>query len=149
MCPTKQPLLWRKSLSRLVKVKKTPHGCCVRDPSSPYLPSAWKIWYFCQRNQYSRTKRKPLGRFALHPSACGLGAEEEGRAGTDARELPTNFLLIPWELYVYLGSCNTTPKLRLRIKVAETKQFFLFLAEEESSFHRRVSLWGCPNFGGQ
>lgn len=81
-----------------MKVKKTPHGCCTQDPSSPYLPSAWKIWFFCQRNQYSGTKRKPLSRFALHPSACGLGTGEEGRAGTNtgkrcaaSREFPLNF----------------------------------------------------------
>lgn len=63
-----------------------PHGCCVQDPSSPYLLSAWKISFFSQRNQYSGTERKPLGRFALHSSACGLGAGEEGRARTDAGE---------------------------------------------------------------
>lgn len=126
MCPTKQPLLWRKCLSRLVKVKKMPHGCCVQDPSSPYLLSAWKISFFSQRNQYSGTERKPLGRFALHSSACGLGAGEEGRARTDAGEQCAASHEFPYDS---LGApCLTRitqykVKAAARIKVAERNSF--------------------------
>lgn len=127
--------------------KKMPHSCRVRDTSSSYLPNAWKIWGVCQRNQYSRTKQKPLSRFALHLSACGLGAREEGRAGADTEEwcaashkFPSGSLRAPCLTRIMQHKAQAEAK----DKTGTDKQFSFSL-----SLCSRVSWWGCPNFGGQ
>jgi len=106
-----------------------------------------QILFFCQRNQYSGAKWKFLGRFALHPSACALGAGEEGRVGTDvgqrcaaSHEFPSDFP----------GAPCPTGIARYKAKaVAKDKSG----RDKQSSFrlplHSRVSLRARPNFGGQ
>lgn len=117
----------------------------------PFLPLFTKrmenFFFFFQRNQYSGTKWKPLGRFALHSSACGLGAGEEGRAGTDAGERCAASHEFPYDS---LGAPCLTRITQYKVKAAAKDKSG---REKQFSFSlplcSHVLLWGCPNFGGQ
>lgn len=83
----------------------------------------------------------------LHPSACGLGARDEGRAGTDTGKRCAASHEFPFDS---LGATCLTGITRYDAKaVAKDKSG----RDKEFSFslplRRRVSLWGGSNFGGQ
>lgn len=83
------------------------------------------MWFFWQRNQYSETKRKPLGRLALHPSTCGLGARDEG-SGDRCRKAVCSFQWILFNSPQVLCLTGITPykaKAAANDKSSSDKQF--------------------------